>query len=59
MGGEDGSLAAGIRLAAEHVSSVDVTVPNNAHDSGDIGLFQLGLVVRWITFDRTGKSWGF
>jgi hypothetical protein len=47
MGGEDGSLLAGLRLSAEDLPARDT------------GLFQLGLVVRWITFDTTGKGWGF
>jgi hypothetical protein len=54
MGGEDGRLVLGPRLSAE--ANFGVGDPA-ADGTRAIGLFQLGLVVRWVTFDTTAKSW--
>jgi hypothetical protein len=53
MGGEDGSLLVGPRLSAE-VVDLNPALPEG---KGTVGLFQLGVVLRWTTFDTTAKSW--
>lgn len=53
MGGESGSLLLGPKLAIEAVD-LDPSLPNG---KGAVALFSLALVVRWITFDTTAKSW--
>lgn len=52
-GGEDGSFLLGPRLSAEAML-VDSSTPEGQRG---VGLFQLGLVLRWVMFDTTGKSW--
>ncbi len=52
-GGDGGGLLLGPRLAAEAVA-LDPSLPEG---KGTVGLFQLGVVLRWTTFDTTGNSW--
>ena len=52
-GGEKGSLLLGPRFSME-VVDLDPSLPEG---KGTVALFQLGVVVRWITFDTTANSW--
>lgn len=54
-GGEHASLLLGPRLSAE---VLDLNPdPVRTDGARAVGLFQLGLVLRWTTFDTTGNSW--
>ena len=52
-GGEAGSFLLGPRLSAEAMI-VDSSTPEGQRG---VGLFELGLVLRWVMFDTTGNSW--
>lgn len=52
-GGENGSVLLGPRFSME-VVDLDPSLPEG---KGAVALFQLGVVVRWITFDTTANSW--
>ena len=50
-------LAIGPRLSMEALAGAgEVSMTG---DRGSLGLFQLAFVMRWITFDTTGKSWSY
>jgi hypothetical protein len=53
--GEDGSFAIGPRLSTE--AAFGLGAPDASGDRTTIGIFQLGLVLRWVAFDTTAKSW--
>lgn len=54
-GAERGGLCVGVRASAELVSGLGA--PDASGAPGAIGLFQLGAVFQWITFDTTANRW--
>ena len=52
-GGEKGGLLLGPRLSIEGLDRG----PSPPGQPSALALFQLGLVLRWLTFDTTGNSW--